>query len=156
IVRVLDVFEDAGRLVLVQDLVAGGSLRRQMAGACSLDRFYPFAEECLEALVCAAARGVVHCDLKPENILLSEEGRPRIADFGLSYRVVGGRSHPSLSSEASTPGLEVIGGTPGYVAPEITRGEIPDPRADLFSIGVVFYEMLTGGNPFRKSDPRAT
>jgi tetratricopeptide (TPR) repeat protein len=107
-----------------------------------LDRFFEIATQCAEGLAVAHDHGIVHCDVKPENIMLTSEGRIKVLDFGLA-------KHLPLSDQDSTfshSGL--IGGTPGYLAPEVLRGQLPDARTDVFALGIVFYEMLTQHHPF--------
>src|SRR5258705_8124770 len=99
-----------------------------------------------EALDFAHSKGVIHRDIKPENILLDKEGRVRIADFGLARMVTGDAGAPSATLS------RVVMGTPGYMAPEQYQGMNVDHRADIYSLGAVFYEMLTGQVPIGRFD----
>ena len=89
-----------------------------------------------EALEAAHQSGLIHRDIKPENILLTESGRPKVADFGIAR----------AASAASSSGLRLA--TPRYISPEQAEGEPVTFRSDLYSLGVVFYEMLTGEVPY--------
>jgi formylglycine-generating enzyme required for sulfatase activity len=130
-----------GGIFVVSRFVAGGTLsqllRRQLpAPADSVRLLIPIAE----ALAFAHARRIIHRDVKPDNILVEEAtGSPFLADFGLAIREDDFRRRPELA------------GTPAYMSPEQVRGEGHrlDGRSDLFSLGVVFYEMLTGSRPFQ-------
>ena len=152
IAKVYDVLEDGDELFLVQEYVAGRSLRRRLTGRVDVTSFFRIADACLDALSAAASKGIIHCDLKPENIVLTEKGTPKILDFGLARHEIPVSPEESTQDETelSTASGHSTGGTPGYMAPEIIRGEAAGTRSDLFSLGVVFYEMLAGLNPFRK------
>lgn len=98
----------------------------------------------LDALGFAHARGIVHRDVKPENVLFDSGGRPQLADFGIAL------SRRSANARITTDGLAL--GSGGYMSPEQARGEDVDGRADVYSVGVLTYELLTGELPFRASD----
>ena len=140
VVSVHEVGEAQGRPYLVMERVEGGSLRAllQRAGRLDPGLALPLAAGVAEALAAAHAQGVVHRDLKPENVLLDAEGRPRLTDFGLARLVEGDRSLTRTG--------ELLG-TPGYMAPEQLRGEHAGPPADVFALGVLLYELLTGQRP---------
>jgi serine/threonine protein kinase len=101
------------------------------------------------ALQCAHDHGIVHRDIKPENILIDKAGVVKIADFGIAKMVHGGTAAPPGDSLRHPPGAEgsLLFGTPAYAAPEQAGGAEADHRADLYSLGVVLYEMLTGTRP---------
>src|SRR6185436_18508532 len=115
--------------------------------------------ELCEALQYAHDRGIVHRDIKPENILLDRQGRVKIADFGLAKLTAADETAPAADSPAAsaTGTLTEAGkimGTPSYMAPEqTTRPDEVDHRADIYSLGVVFYQMLTGELPGRRLEP---
>ncbi len=141
IVAIYDVGEDRENRdpYLVLEFVSGESLQRILAREkkLPLQRALQLAEEIAEALDCAHAQGVVHRDIKPANILITEEGRAKIADFGIAQLNL---AHFTL------PGRVL--GTPAYMAPEQLSGEGVDGRSDLFSLGVILYAMVTGHSPF--------
>ncbi|MBZ5646466.1 MAG: protein kinase [Acidobacteriia bacterium] len=151
IASVYDVVEDENELLLVMEYVEGEPLRHKIraAGAMPLRAFLPIAIECAEALSAAHSRGIAHRDIKPENIMLTTAGLVKVLDFGLARQLrLVDESSATASLVSSTSNYA---GTPGYMAPEVLREEPADTRADIFSLGVVFYEMLTGEHPFRSS-----
>ncbi len=155
IAGVHDVVEDQDELLLVMEYVEGESLRHRMRAAprMPVQKFLPIAIQCADALAAAHARGIAHRDIKPENIMLDGAGLVKVLDFGLARRV------PVLDESSDTASLEShahYAGTPGYMAPEVLREEASDTRADIFSLGVVFYEMLSGQHPFRQGGPVQT
>lgn len=134
---------------LVMQLVTGVSLRDVLGAHRRLG-----AEEVLAVLGPAAAglgaahrAGIVHRDVKPENILLGSDGSVRLTDFGLAR---------AAASATATFGEEVLVGSPHYLSPEAVRGERLDPRADVYALGVVLFECLTGRPPFEGESPFAT
>ena len=100
------------------------------------------AEQVAEALQYAHANGVIHCDIKPGNLLLTESGRVKIADFGISR----------LMQEENSGLTGLVVGTPAYMAPEQIRGERPGPRTDMYALGIVMWQCLMGAPPFTKGD----
>lgn len=148
IVQVVDVGEmDEGRLCLVMEYVDGESMRALLdRGPVATDRTIDLVVDMAEALAAAHATGVVHRDLKPENILLPRKPQGslvKIVDFGIA-RV--------LDAPRITTTRHVMG-TPQYIAPEQARGEPVDWRADIYALGILLYEMLTGELPFAGQDP---
>ncbi len=149
IVAVYDFGEAGGHYYLLMEYVDGVNLRRLLAGRkLSPAESLAIVPQICEALQYAHSRGIVHRDIKPENILLDQQGRVKIADFGIAKM---------LGPEASAPpltGAEEVIGTPHYMAPEqIEKPTEVDHRADIYSLGVVFYEMLTGELPLGKFAP---
>ena len=144
---VYDVLEEESELYLVMEFVEGETLRRSVKQPIGAAQFFSFARQCAEALAAAHARGILHCDLKPENIIITPANEVKILDFGLAKTLphsdLTGDSSPTTSKSTS------ISGTPAYMSPEILMEQVPDQRSDIFSMGVVFYEVLTGINPFR-------
>jgi formylglycine-generating enzyme required for sulfatase activity len=139
----------------VMEFVEGESLRALLKreGRLGLDAALGFAEQVLKALRHAHDAGVVHMDLKPENILIASDGVLKLMDFGLGFRPSPTEVSVLLSGELGEA-VEDVGGTLEYMAPEIRRGDDPDPRADLYAFGVILFEMLTGERPQPGDRPR--
>ena len=130
-----------GHLFIASEYVNGRSLRQVLAdGPLSADRAVGLTVEIVDALIAVHAKGVVHRDLKPENVLLTPEGRVKVVDFGIAHVDVDDAS--PLTAEG------VILGTPLYMAPEQLAGGVIDSRTDLFTVGVLLGEMLSGRRPY--------
>jgi len=142
VAAVYDVIEVQGEIFLVMEFVEGQNLRERIQHPMSLEQFFGIAVQCAQALVAAHGHGIVHCDIKPENIMLTPEGQIKILDFGVAKRLV--RPDQSTTVDRSRS----VSGTPAYMSPEVLLEETPDGRADIFSLGVVFYEVLAGHHPF--------
>jgi len=139
-----------GAPYLVSELLEGQTVRDVMkAGPLSQPRLRDYAEQIADGLAAAHERGIIHRDLKPENLFVTKDNRVKILDFGLAKLVQGESESPET---VATLGLQthpgMIAGTVGYMSPEQVRGEKLDTRTDLFSFGVVLYEMATGKRPF--------
>jgi serine/threonine protein kinase/Tol biopolymer transport system component len=157
VLAIHDVGTHEGAPFVVSELLQGDTLRARLAtGPLPLRRVPDYAAQVARGLAAAHARGIVHRDLKPENIFLTGDG-VKILDFGLAKLTrpgSDGRAPDSLLSTMTEYGR--VMGTVGYMAPEQVRGEPVDPRADLFSLGCVMYEMLTGQAPFRRGSAADT
>lgn len=146
VVKLRDYGFDAGVCFIALEFVEGNDLRRILQkfsrhGVLPVEIAVAVFYEALQGLAEIHRQGIIHRDLKPENLLLCHDGRVKICDFDLS-----------LSAEENEPNTGVTG-SPGYVAPEVILGEKISPAADLFSLAVVFYEMLAGVRPFQAATP---
>jgi tetratricopeptide (TPR) repeat protein len=154
IVTIYDINSDAGCYFIAMELVRGASLRellRQRRLGCA--EALRYAIPICDALAKAHAAGIIHRDLKPGNVMITDDGVVKVLDFGLAKPVSEtARSHaaagrdPLEEDSLTTPG--VVQGTVGYMSPEQTLGGDVDTRSDVFSFGVVLYEMLSGYRPF--------
>ena len=147
IAGIYDVLEESDETFLVMEYVEGVTLRERLTGPFSLTDFLPIAIQCDEALVAAHDKGVVHRDIKPENIMLTPRGQVKILDFGVAKRLP--RAEDETGSGSTGSGSGGLTGTPAYMAPEVLLEQPSNERADIFSLGVVLYEMLAGRHPFR-------
>ncbi len=130
---------------LTMELIGGHNLRTELrrAGALPLGRALEVADGVLDALACAHRAGVVHRDVKPENVLLEPDGRPKVTDFGLARAV----------TEATAASTGTVLGTVAYLAPEIVTSGTADARADVYAVGIVLFELVTGTQPFVADQP---
>jgi tetratricopeptide (TPR) repeat protein len=150
IVQVFEVGEHEGMGYLVLEYMAGGGLDRRLAGLLQDPRDSALLTETLaRAIHYSHERGIVHRDLKPANVLLTEDGVPKISDFGLAKLLE--------RDQGLTQSGDIVG-TPSYMAPEQTRGLAQNvtPVTDVYSLGAILYEMLTGRPPFKGTTPLST
>jgi len=142
LVNIFDQGDDNGNAFIVLELVQGITLRDAIKdlGALHTTQVLQVSKAMLSALAQAHSSGVVHRDLKPENVLLSDEGRIKVTDFGLARE---------LSANTDTGSLV---GTVAYLAPEVIRRGKAEPPSDVYSFGIMLFEMLTGQQPFRGDD----
>jgi len=150
IASVHDVVEQNGELFLVMEYVEGETLRKRLDDPIALKDFFAIATQSAEGLVAAHEHGIVHCDIKPENILITRGTKVKILDFGVARRCPQPVQTPTQEASTIEPAGQ-SGGTPGYMAPEVLLEKTPDTRSDIFSLGVVMYEILTGQRPFGAS-----
>ena len=154
IVTIFSIEESGGTRFLAMELVEGESLDALLAsGGLPLSRFFEIAVPLSEALSAAHERGIVHRDLKPGNVMVTREGRVKVLDFGLARREPA-ESDPNLTdtpteSRADLTGEGQVFGTVAYMSPEQARGGKVDARSDVFSLGVMLYQMLIGQRPFQ-------
>jgi eukaryotic-like serine/threonine-protein kinase len=134
-----------GSYYIVMECLLGGTLKEriQRGGPLPTPEAAALALQVARALQAAHRRDLIHRDVKPQNILLTESGEAKVADFGIARAT----SMVTLTMEGSTPG------TPHYISPEQALGEPASPRSDLYSLGIVLYEMLTGELPFDAETP---
>jgi serine/threonine-protein kinase len=140
IVTIFEVGEDGGRHYLVMEYLDGHTLRNELDthGFLTPDHSLEIAESILRGLEYAHQNGVIHRDIKPENIQILSDGRIKLTDFGIARLTF----EPNLTMDGQ------VFGTPSYMSPEQVVGRDIDARSDLFSVGVVLYEMLGGQKPF--------
>jgi eukaryotic-like serine/threonine-protein kinase len=150
IVTIYDISEENGVCFIAMEYIAGPTLEQANAsGGVSLKDAMKYAAEIADALAAAHAVGIIHRDLKPANIIITEDGRAKLLDFGLAKLV-----EPAVPApEAETATLHTVSGaiigTAAYMSPEQAEGRELDVRSDIFSFGLVFYEMLCGQRAFR-------
>ena len=142
VVAVYDQGADQGHVFLAMELVRGRTLRDLIRehGHLSPRQSLEVLEPVLAALGAAHQAGIIHRDVKPENVLISDDGRIKVADFGLARAVTGHTSHTTASG--------VLMGTVAYLSPEQVERGVADPRSDVYATGILLYEMLTGLKPY--------
>lgn len=153
ILSIYDVDTHDGSPYVVSELLEGETLREQLNGtALPVRKAIDYALQIASGLAAAHAKGIVHRDLKPENLFVTKDGRVKILDFGLA-KLIEPRDRSEVRTDLPTrkqhtdPGTVV--GTVGYMSPEQVRGQRVDHRSDIFSLGAVLYEMLSGKRAFR-------
>jgi non-specific serine/threonine protein kinase len=160
IVTIYSVEQDEGIHFFTMELVEGLPLTERIpADGLPVESFVDMAASLADALAAAHARGLVHRDLKPLNILVSGERQVKILDFGLAKlrpETSGSDVSPAVSESPTLTGEGRVLGTIPYMSPEQVEGKTVDHRSDIFSLGVVLYEMATGGHPFRGGTPTET
>ena len=158
IAALYEIGEDQGQLFLVFEFVPGESLKTVIGGRpLNPRRAIDLAVQVADALADAQAGGIVHRDIKPASIMVTPKGNAKVLDFGLSTWTAGGaeREHAAegATSPAASPGT--AHGSLAYMSPEQALGEQLDHRTDIFSLGIVMFEMLTGRLPFSAPTPAA-
>jgi eukaryotic-like serine/threonine-protein kinase len=158
---VYQIDEAGGRIYIAMELVEGENLRESIRrGPLEVAAARELSGQIARGLAAAHAKGIVHRDLKPENVMVTPAGDVKLLDFGIakSARELASSSEPPLSDPAAsfvTTELGHILGTPEYMSPEQAMGDPLDVRSDVFSLGIVLYEMLAGARPFHGSTPGA-
>jgi len=139
IVNVFDYGEDGGMLYLIMEFLEGSSLEKLVEGkkVLPIETIIPMCEQVCGALDHAHQRGIVHRDIKPANIMILNNGMVKVTDFGIAKMVSMGMTQAGL-----------VLGTPNYMSPEQVKGRQVDGRSDLFSLGVILYDLVTGEKPF--------
>ncbi len=144
ILAVYDIGTHEGAPYLVTELLEGDTLREHIP--LPRRKTIEYAQQVANGLAAAHAKGVTHRDLKPENIFITNDGHVKILDFGLA-KVTSADAAQTATLNATTPGMAM--GTAGYMSPEQVRGQPIDQRSDIFSLGVILYEMLSGQRAFQ-------
>jgi WD40 repeat protein len=154
-----DIGSHEGSPYIVSELLEGESLREKLGEPLPPKKAVDYAVQIAHGLAAAHEKGIVHRDIKPENVFVTKDGHVKILDFGLAKLI-----QPAVPSVALTEALtatpttdaNIIMGTVGYMSPEQVQGKPLDARSDLFSLGVVVYEMLSGKRPFQKDTAAET
>jgi serine/threonine protein kinase len=156
ILSIHDIGTHEGAPYLVSECLEGQSLRQELSGG-ALPRAVEYGTEIAQGLAAAHDKGIVHRDLKPENIFVTRDGRVKILDFGLAKLA---RAEGSAEDGATLEGVPtsagVVLGTVGYMSPEQVKGEAADARSDIFALGTILYEMLSGQRAFRRDTSAET
>jgi len=151
IVQVYDILQENGLDYIIMEYVEGSTLRQMVErGPLPVRQVVELARELADGLEAAHREGIVHRDLKTENVLVTPSGRPKITDFGIAKRLLAEEGEESLTAE------DAVVGTCRSMSPEQARGEPVDHRTDLFALGVLLYEALTGVSPFAAENRLAT
>jgi hypothetical protein len=157
ILAIHDVGSQDGTAYLVTELLAGETLRQRLGeGALTPRKAVEMGIQIADGLAAAHEKGIVHRDLKPENLFVTRDGRVKILDFGLAAQfaaTTGDANSPTIAA-GTQPG--VVLGTVGYMSPEQVRGAKVDSRTDIFSLGTVLFEMLTGRRAFQRDTAAET
>jgi serine/threonine-protein kinase len=148
IVAIFDQGDDNGTLFIAMEYIAGKTMRDLIREHAPLDpvRALRLLEPVVSALATAHRAGIIHRDIKPENVLLADDGRIKVADFGLA-RVI------EADGPQATATQGVIIGSVSYLAPEVVEHNSSSPRADVYAVGVILYELLTGQKPHQGESP---
>src|SRR5499427_6771761 len=158
ICTIYDIGEQDGRAFIAMEFIDGETLRNRIYGkALPLARTLTLGIQIAEALDAAHAEGIIHRDIKPANIFVTKRGQSKVLDFGLAKLVPKGIAvagdGPDVGVADSPSIAGIISGTPAYMSPEQVRGDSLDPRTDIFSLGLILYEMCTGRPAFGAATP---
>ncbi len=155
ILSIHDIGTDEGAPYLVSECLEGQTLRQELSGgALPLRRAVEYGTAIAQGLAAAHDKGIIHRDLKPENIFITRDGRVKILDFGLAKLARPADEGATIDAELTSAGMVL--GTVGYMSPEQVKGEAADARSDIFALGAILYEMLSGVRPFRRDTAAET
>ena len=159
IIALFDVGEQDGTRYILSELLEGCTLREKMnGGPLSLRRVQDYGLQIAHGLAAAHGKGIVHRDLKPENIFNGKDGRAKILDFGLARQApllaMAAEADATVAAPQTMPGVML--GTIGYMSPEQVEGKPADARSDIFSVGAILHEMLSGERAFRRDTTAET
>src|ERR1022692_561881 len=158
ILSIHDIGTHEGAPYLVSECLEGQSLRQELSGGLlPLRRAVEYGTEIAQGLAVAHDKGIIHRDLKPENIFITRDGRVKILDFGLAKLATPeASSGEGATLEAVPTSAGGVLGTVGYMSPEQVKGEAADARSDIFALGTILYEMLSGQRAFRRDTAAET
>ena len=141
IVQIYDVGEESGRQYIVMEYIHGKTLKKLISerGALYKEESVSIMKQLISAVASACQQGIIHRDIKPQNVLIKDDGTVKITDFGIALA----QDAIQLTQQDS------VMGSVHYLAPELARGEVATPQSDIYSLGIVFFELLTGEVPFR-------
>jgi len=147
IVTIHEIGETGPNRYIVMEFIAGRTLRKMIGQGVDLESLARIGEQVAKALAVAHASGIVHRDIKPDNIMVRDDGYVKVLDFGLA-RLARSGAATTLGVDAGDTGPGTILGTVRYMSPEQARGEVTESPTDIFSLGIVLYELSTGRHPF--------
>ena len=157
VITVFDVGSEDGRAFVVTEILDGTTLgARLRRGPLPVREALSLAAQAARGLAAAHAKGIVHRDVKPENLFLTTSGTLKVLDFGLASLHSGDPTHSAETTDSNPTGPGSVLGTVSYMSPEQAKGLSIDPRSDLFSLGVVLHEMLSGRHPFKRTSSAET
>jgi eukaryotic-like serine/threonine-protein kinase len=149
ICTIYEVGEADGEIYIAMEWIEGHSLSQEIPPrGLPVETVLRYGAQIADALAHAHARGIVHRDLKASNVVITPEGRAKVLDFGIAKRIGAHPDDATLEQPAPLTEVGSILGTPGYLAPELLRGEDAGPQSDIWALGTLLYEMATGQKPF--------
>jgi serine/threonine protein kinase len=151
IVTIFQIGEIEGEPYLAMEFIEGESLRRYVNATGDLSEALEITEQIVDGLASAHALGIIHRDLKPENIMIRADGQVKLVDFGLAKRLFPSDATTAETAKPASASGELVG-TFSYMSPEQARGHAIGRSSDVFSLGIVMYELFSGRHPFRRDE----